>query len=217
MDLTNEDQELGEHATTFLKFIKDLFIEFSDSITDVFLSKGNAVVLKSDWEGGDEISNFPAKWRNSEIPPSFTLQGKKFIKLHESPFNIVYRSIKSQSALIGIKFNFESAKLHAFAIIKQADFWQEFITALKDAFLSIIDLGQKMPAINIMDSNNIEIAVNFVENKQSIKKFIDSMGVLEFKCNYTDRGDFIKINFNYEKRKKVVYPDSVYEKYAKFP
>ena len=82
---------------------------------------------------------------------------------------------------------------------------------MKDIIISIIKLGQKMSDIVVKDSNNLQIGIRFPENKQIIKLFIESLNILQFICDYTDRGDSINLNFKYERKEKKIYPDYTYK------
>ncbi|MHA2180603.1 MAG: hypothetical protein ACXAAH_04175 [Promethearchaeota archaeon] len=203
--------EFTEYTKIFIDFIKELFIRDSERITEILIYKSNIIVSKSDWKEGDPIFNLLEKWQCNNIPPMLTLKGTKFMKLHESPFNLIYRSIKSEGALLGIILKLEAEQIQIFSIISQMEKWQISLTAMKDTFHSIIELGQKMSGINTIDSNNIEIGNNYAKDKQAINKFIESMDTLEFICDYIDRGDSIKFNIRYEKREKIRYPDYMYK------
>jgi len=208
---TIEDFEFNQNTNTFFKFTMDLLLNFSDLIFDIIICKSNKIIAKSMGIHVETLYELGEKWQNSEIPTTFTIQDKKFIKLHLSPFNLIFRSIQGKSALIGLKFQFESEDIIILAIIKQSSKIQMLATALKDIVVSILELGQKMSDIIVVDTHNLEIKINFAKNKQIITTFIKSLDPLEFVCNYTDKGDSIKLNFKYEKKDEKIYPDYMYK------
>ena len=208
---TIENLEFNQNTNTFLKFIFDLLLNYSELIFDIIICKSDKIVLKSMRENVERLYELVEKWQNSEIPTTFTIQDKKFIKLHVSPFNLIFRSIQGKSALIGLKFQFEAEEIQLFAIIKQSSKIQLLATAMKDLITSILEMGQKMSDIIVADAQNLEINANFPENKQAITSFIRSLNSLEFVCNYTDKGDSIKFNFKYEKKEEKIYPDYMYK------
>jgi len=207
----NAEIEFTECTYTLLEFIIDLFINSSERISEILLLKSKNIIHKSDWKDGDEIFNLQEKWQTNSVPPMLSLQGIKYMKLHDSPYNLVFRSLKGGTALIGVKFTIKTVEILLFSIINQLENWQLSLTAMKDILQSIIQLGQNMTKITVTDSYNIEIGNNYVKDKKSIKKLIESLDILEFICDYTDRGDSLKLNFKYEKREKIRYPDSMYK------
>lgn len=208
---TIEDFEFNKNTNTFFKFTMDLLLNFSDLIFDIIICKSNKIIAKSMGIHVETLYELVEKWQNSEIPATFTIQDKKFIKLHLSPFNLIFRSIQGKSALIGLKFQFESEEMLILAMIKQSSKIQLLATALKDVVVSILELGQKMSDIIVADTHNLEIKINYAKNKQIITTFIKSLDPLEFVCNYTDKGDSIKLNFKYEKKEEKIYPDYMYK------
>ena len=104
----NQNFEFNENTNIFLKFIMDLFIDASDDISELLVYKSEKVAYKSEWSDSTTIYNLADKWKISDVPSTFTLNNAKFIKLHISPINLIYRSIKGQSALIGTKFQMNS-------------------------------------------------------------------------------------------------------------
>ncbi|MCP4762884.1 MAG: hypothetical protein GY870_13985, partial [archaeon] len=128
-----------------------------------------------------------------------------------SPFNLIYRSIKGQKALIGVKFQERTKWVEFYAIIIRTSMMQSILTALKDIILLIIELGQKMSRIIIENSQKLEMKINFAENRQVINSFIESLKNIQIVCNYTDRGDSIIFNFKYEKKEEKIYPKYMYK------
>ena len=206
-----ENFEFNQNTNVFLKFIIDLLLNPSDLIYDFIMCKSGRIVIKSMGKDVEMLYNLVEKWQNSKIPTTFTIQDKKFIKLHVSPFNLIFRSIQGKSALIGLKFQLEGKEMQIFAIIKKSSKIQFLATAMKDVVTSIIEIGQKMSDIIVVDGQNLEIKINFAKNKHVITSFIKSLNDLEFTSNYTDRGDSIKFNFKYEKKEEKVYPDYMYK------
>ena len=90
----NPNLEFTENTNIFLKFIMDLFIGASDDISEILVFKSGNIVFKSEWNDSTVIYNLVNKWNASDVPSIFTLNNVKFIKLHISPFNLIYRSIK---------------------------------------------------------------------------------------------------------------------------
>ena len=208
---TIENFEFNQNTNKFLKFIIDLLLNPSDLIFDIIICKSERIIIKSMGEDVEMLYDLVEKWQNSDIPTTLTIQDKKFIKLHVSPFNLIFRSIQGKSALIGLKFQFEAKEMYLFAIIKQSSKIQLLAIAMKDVVTSILEMGQKMSDIIVVDAQNLEIKINFADNKQVITSFIKSLNNLDFICNYTDRGDSIKFNFKYEKKEEKIYPDYMYK------
>ncbi|MHA1729562.1 MAG: hypothetical protein ACTSWY_12670 [Promethearchaeota archaeon] len=207
----NPNFEINEYMSIFLKFIMDLFIDSSDDISEILVFKSENIVYKSEWKDSNMIYNLADKWKASDVPSIFTLNNAKFIKLHISPYNLIYRSIKGQNALIGTKFQMNTEVISIYAIVKKTEIMQLGLTAMKDTIISIIELGQKMSDIVVKDSNNLQIGIRFPENKQIIYSLIESLKILQFVCEYTDKGDSIKLNFKYKRKEKKMYPDYMYK------
>jgi hypothetical protein len=211
IEKVNQNFEFNEYTNTFLKFIMDLFIDSSDDILEIIVLKSGKELYKSDWNDSTKVYNLADKWKSSEVPSMFTLNKAKFIKLHVSPFNFIYRSIKGQKALIGTKFQMNSEMMSLFAIVKQTNTMQLGLTAMKDIIISIIELGRKMSNIVFEDPSNLQIGVRLPENKKIINSLIESLKILQFICTYIDRGESIKLNFKYVKKEKKIYPDYMYK------
>jgi len=200
-----------EHSNTFLKFIMDLFVNTSDDIYDVLVNVSNHIVFKSDWKDVEVLSDLGDKWQKSEIPPSLTIQNMKFIKLHESPYNFVYRAIKGVKALIGTQFTVQSENIRLVSLIAQSPNIPLISTALKDLIKSIIELGQKMTSIVVLDPTSTQLNLKYPENKQIINIFIDSLKHMQFICDYKDKGDSIIFNLKYKKVESKTYSDEIYK------
>ncbi len=209
-----EKLELRDSTVTFVNFIMNLFLT-SESIFDVFVSKSKEIIYSSAWKDEYVITDLVNKWLNNEIPSTLSIQGMKFIKLHDSPFNLIYRSIQNQKALIGAKFPISGEEIQAFALVTQTSTMQLQSTALKDITNSIIGLGQKATSITIVDPNSIHVNISLLENKQTITIFIESLKHMHFLCEYKDKGDEVVFNLQYKKEEKKVYSDEVYKQYMK--
>ncbi|QEE15157.1 hypothetical protein DSAG12_00981 [Promethearchaeum syntrophicum] len=208
---TIDNFEFNQNTNIFLKFIIDLLLYPSDFIFDIIICKSDKIIIKSIGKDVDILYDLVEKWQNYDFPATFTIQDKKFIKLHVSPFNLIFRSIQGKSALIGLKFQYDANEMQLFAIIKHSSKIQLIATAMKDMITSILNIGQKMSDIIVVDAQNLEIRLNFAENKQDVSSFIKSLKNLDFLCNYTDRGDSMRFNFKYEKKKEKIYPAYMYK------
>lgn len=209
----NQNFEFDEYTNTFLKFIMDLFIDSSDDISEIIVLKSGKELYKSDWNDSTVVYNLVDKWKLSDVdvPSMFTFNDAKFIKLHVSPFNLIYRSIKEQKALIGTKFQMNSEMISLYAMVKQTETMQLGLTAMKDTINSIIEQGRKMSNIVFEDPSNLQIGVRLPENKKIINSLIKSLKILQFICTYIDRGESIKLNFKFVKKEKKIYPDYLYK------
>ncbi len=207
----NDNSEFNEYTTILLNFLMDFLIDSTEDFSDILIIKSKKVIYKSKWQDAEEITHLIVKWQNSEISPTFILQNNKFIKLHVSPFNLIYRSIKGQKALIGVKFQVKTKWVEFYAIIIRTSMMQSILTSLKDIILLIIELGQNMSGIVVEDTHNLQMKINLVKNKMVINSFIESLKNIQIVCNYTDRGDSIKLNFKYEKKEQKIYPDYMYK------
>ena len=143
----------AEHTNTFLKFIMDLFINTSEDISDILVTFSNQVVFKSDWKDAEVIFELGDKWQKSDFPSSVTIKGMKFIKLHDSPYNFVYRAIKESKALIGAQLTILSENIQVISLMAYSPNMPLISTALKDLTKSIIELGQKLDGIVSIRSN----------------------------------------------------------------
>ena len=98
---TIENFEFNQNTNTFLKFIIDLLLNPSDLIFDIIICKSEKIIIKSMGEDVEMLYDLVEKWQNSEIPTTFTIQDKKFIKLHVSPFNLIFRPFPERLGLKG--------------------------------------------------------------------------------------------------------------------
>ncbi|MHA1109474.1 MAG: hypothetical protein ACTSRE_00110 [Promethearchaeota archaeon] len=212
---SNETAEFTTSTNAFMKFIENLFVTSSEDISDVLISKSTEIIYTSEWKGENVISELLGNWQKYKLTSTLSIQGMKFIKLHDSPFNLIYRSIQRQKALIGAKFPIQGEEMQAFALITQTSMMQLQSQALKDIIETIIKLGQKATDVVIVDPTTIRVSVNFPDNKQSISIFLQSLKSMHFSCDYKDKGDAIEFTFKYKKEEKKVYSDEVYKQYLK--
>ena len=206
-----EKSEFTEHTSTFMRFFGDLFISASEDISGVFISNSNDVLYSSDWKEMNLIIELTNKWLNNALSSTVTIESLKFIKLHDSPFNLIYRSIQGQKALIGSRYK----GIIALILIAQSHEMQLQSTALKDIISAIIQMGQKATGITISVPNTLQMHISLPENDQIIKLFIQSLKHMHFLCDYKDKGDSIIFQFHYKKVVKKEYTDDVYKQYMK--
>ncbi len=189
----------------------DLFINTSEDISEMLVTISNQVVFKSDWKDAEVISDLGDKWRQSEIPSSLNVQQMRFIKLHSSPYNFVYRAIKEGMALIGAQLTILSENVQIISLMAQSPNMPLISTALKDLIKYIIELGQKSEGIVILDTTSVQMNLSFPENEKIINFFIDSIAHMQYVCDYMDKGDKIVFNFKYKKLESKTYSDEVYK------
>ena len=210
-----ETVEFTNSTNLFVKFIGDLFVTSAEEISDVLISKSKEILYTSEWKSEYVMSELMGNWQKKTLTSTLSIQGMKFIKLHDSPFNLIYRSIQGQRALIGAKFPIEGEVMQAFALVTQTSMMQLQSQALKDIIETIIKLGQKATDVVIVDPTTIHVSVNFPDNKQIIKIFLQSVKSMHFSCDYKDKGNAIEFNFKYKKEEKKVYSDDMYKQYMK--
>ena len=212
---SNETVEFTTSTNLFVKFIGDLFVTSTEDISDVLISKSKVIIYTSEWKGENVMSGLLNNWQKNTLTSTLSIQGMKFIKLHDSPFNLIYRSIQGQKALIGAKFPIQGEEMQAFALVRLTSMMQLQSQALKDIIETIIKLGQKSTGVTVLDPTTIRVSVNFPDNKQNISIFLQSLKSIHFSCDYKDKGDAVEFNFKFKKEEKKVYSDEVYKQYLK--
>jgi hypothetical protein len=198
----------------FMKFIMTLFLTTED-FSDVLVCKSKELVYKSEWKDIDAIFDLLNKWVSNEIPSTLSIHGMKFIKLHDSPFNLIFRSIQGSKALIGVKYPLKGEEVQVIAIVAQSSSMQLQSTALKDITHNIIELSQKSSGVTIIDDYKVQVNINLPENKKNVNLFISALKHMHFLCEYKDKGDALVFSFQYKKEEKKTYPDEVYKQYMK--
>lgn len=199
-----------EYTNTFLIFIRDLFINSSEDISEFLVNKSNTIICKSEWNNAECLSELGEKWQKFEFPPSLSIQGMNFLLLHASSFHLIYRAIKEGKALIGAQFPIQSESIQIFVLVAQISNMQLISTALKDITNSTIEMGQKMSGIDVVGSDEVILHISLPEIIQILQIFIEATKNMHFVCKYTDKGNKILLQFTYKRSEQEIYSDEVY-------
>ena len=192
----------------------ELFLK-TEECSDILVSTSKDIIYTSEWENEEKIPAWLDKLQTSEFPSTLTVKGMKSIKLHASPFNLIYRSIQGEKVLIGAIVPIDGLEFYIIALVAQSSSMQLQTTALKDIIESIIKISQQSTEIVVIDSNTIQVNVSFRELKNTIKIFMNSLKHMHFLVDYTDKGNAVIFKFQYKKEEKKVYSVEVYKQYMK--
>ena len=63
----------------------------------------------------------------------------------------------------------------------------------------------------VLDPTSVQMNLSFPENEKAINSFIDSIGIMQYICDFVNKGDFFIFKFKYKKVESKTYSDEVYK------